>query len=77
MIAARTANCGELLLLARLPAAHRPKTVPAGPKQRRHLPLAGDSFGRTAPMFQSVLVARPSATALSTVVHDQRSHVGA
>jgi hypothetical protein len=48
-----------------LPVAHRPEMLPTGPKQRRHLPPPSDGFGRTAPVFQSVLIAHWSADTLS------------
>jgi hypothetical protein len=45
------------VVASELPVAHRPEMLPTGPKQRRHLPPPSDGFGRTAPVFQSVLVA--------------------
>jgi hypothetical protein len=51
-----------------LPVAHRPELVPTGPEQRRHLPPPGNGFGRTAPMFQSVLVAWLAADPINAAV---------
>jgi hypothetical protein len=42
--------------------------LPTGPKQRRHLPPPGNGFGRTAPMFQSVLVAWLAADPINAAV---------
>jgi hypothetical protein len=51
-----------------LPVAHRPELVPTGPEQCRHLPPPGNRFGRTAPMFQSVLVAWLAANPINAAV---------
>ena len=55
----------ENLLLPKLYVPNAAKVLPAGPEQRRHLPPPGDGFGRTAPMFQSVLIAPGSAASVS------------
>ena len=48
---------------------HTAELLPAGPKQRRHLPSPGNGLGGVVPVLPRVAVARRRADAVSPAVH--------
>jgi hypothetical protein len=52
-----------------LHVAHRPKLIPTGAKQRRHISPAGDGFGSIAAVPEGVAIPRRRTDTVSIAVH--------